>query len=62
MSIMCRHLPDKRSGGLANFVKPYIRKYVSQANKTASDIRYSTNEKVAGPAKVLPGLSGRFCS
>ena len=62
MLIMCRHLPDNRSCRLANFVRPYIRKYVSQTNKIASDIRYSTNEKVAGPAKVLPGLSGRFCS
>ena len=27
-----------------------------------SDIRSGTNEKVAGPAKVLPGLSGRSCA
>ena len=39
----------------------YIRKYVSQAI-LCQDIRSGTNEKVAGPAKVLPGLSGRSCS
>ena len=68
MSIMCRHLPDKRSGRLANFVRlaefladHVYKKKVCFTGIFMSDIRSGTNEKVAGPAKVLSGLSGSSC-
>ena len=64
---MCRHFPDSRSGRLANFVRlaeflQTLYKEVFFTGNFISDIQSGTNEKVAGPAKVLPGLSGRSCS
>ena len=61
---MCQHLPNNRSGRLANFVIFWqtLNREVCFTGNFKSAIQSGTNEKVAGPAQVLPGLSGRYCS
>ena len=60
---MCRHLPDNKSGSLANFVRlaevlaDLMFREVCFIGNFMSDIQSGTNEKVAGPNKVLSGSS-----